>query len=271
MQHAEFSQQIRALFFGEEVPQDFQDVVNEYYRLASNGSKTSARVVSFHHMVTNLHARSKKLIISARNYVTETLDLLQEGEDLAESMREWSEDEDGWHAMRVTSILGTASRGTWIPHKTHAKYYYSSIFVYLHWFRYNLACIKLHDALIDCLRAIQRENAALYQDNICARIAHHQDLARAGTTDFLGGVAFALGDIDERGDCYRGTFSPPGEADSLVSINTSGAQRLILPLYILRHSEHLTDLQSEGIEDALLRIGRELNFPWTYSSRRPTP
>jgi hypothetical protein len=261
------SQQIRALFFGEEVPQDFQNIVNEYYRSASNGSQSSAQLVSFHYKVIKLYARSKKLGLSTRNPVAEISDLLQEGKELAESMRGWSEDEDGWQAMPVTSVLRLESTRIWIPHKTHTKYYYSSIFVYLHWFRYNLARIKLHEVMVDCLRTLQWENVTMYPHNIQARIEYHQGQARAGITDFLGGVAFALGDIDERGDfcCYETTSKPAG-ADGVVSINTSGAQRLILPLYILRHAEYLTALQSEGIKAALLRIGRELDYPWTNST-----
>jgi hypothetical protein len=124
-------QQIRALFFGEELSEDFQDVVTEYYRSASNGSTSSARVVSFHYKVTNLYARSKKLVPHAMNRFTEILDLLQEGEALAESMVGWSEEEEGWQAMRVTSLQKSGSTQHWAPHKTHTKYYYSSVFVYV--------------------------------------------------------------------------------------------------------------------------------------------
>jgi len=136
----------------------------------------------------------------------------------------------------------------------------------LHWFRFNLARIKLHEAMIDCLRAITPEDATMSQDDIKAKVTRNVEFVRTGITDFLGGVAFALGDIDEQGAfCY----STPGEADSVVNINTTGVQRLILPLYILRHSEYLTTLQSDGIEDALLRMGRELHYPWASSSRSP--
>jgi hypothetical protein len=123
-------QQIRALFFGEELPEDFQDVVTEYYRSASNGSTSSARVVSFHYKVTNLYARSKKLVSHVISRFTEILDLLEEGEALAESMSGWSE-EEGWQAMRVTLPRKSGSTQHWAPHKTHTKYYYSSIFVYV--------------------------------------------------------------------------------------------------------------------------------------------
>jgi hypothetical protein len=123
--------------------------------------------------------------------------------------------------------------------------------------------------MIDCLRAITPENTAIFQDHIKAKIARNVELVRMGITDFLGGVAFALGDIDERGAFCDNATSTPGEADGLVNINTSGVIRLILPLYILRHSEYLTALQSEGIEDALSRMGRELNYPWASSSRSP--
>jgi hypothetical protein len=120
--------------------------------------------------------------------------------------------------------------------------------------------------MIDCLRAITPEGTTMLQDHIKAKITRNIEFVRTGITDFLGGVAFALGDIDETGAfCY----STPGEADGLVNINTSGVQRLILPLYILRHSEYLTTLQSDGIEDALLRMGRELHYPWASSSRSP--
>lgn len=124
-------QQIRALFFGEELPEDFQDVVTEYYRSASKGSTSSARVVSFHYKVTNLYARSKKLVPHATNRFTEILDLLQEGEALAESMDGWSEEEEGWQAIRVTSLRKSGSTQHWAPHKTHTKYYYSSVLVYV--------------------------------------------------------------------------------------------------------------------------------------------
>jgi hypothetical protein len=124
-------QQIRALFFGEELPEDFQDVVTEYYRSASNGSTSSARVVSFHYKVTNLYARSKKLVPHVISRFTEILDLLEEGEALAESMSGWSEEEEGWQAMRVTLPRKSDSTQHWAPHKTHTKYYYSSIFVYV--------------------------------------------------------------------------------------------------------------------------------------------
>jgi hypothetical protein len=123
--------------------------------------------------------------------------------------------------------------------------------------------------MIDCLRAIILEDTTMFQDQIKAKITRNVEFVRTGITDFLGGVAFALGDIDERGTFFYSTTSTPGEADSPVNINASGVQRLILPLYILRHSEYLTTLQSDGIEDALLRMGRELNYPWTSSSRTP--
>jgi hypothetical protein len=247
------------------VPEDFQDVVNEYYRSASGGSECSALVVSFHYRVIKLFARSKKLLHSASSSVKGTLDLLQEGERLAESVRGWSELEDGWQAMRVTSVPGPASRRTWIPHKTHSKYYYSSIFVYLHWFRYNLARVKLHEVMVDCLNALPRQDITSYQHSIQVRTEYHRGQIQAGLTDFLGGVAFALGDINECGDfCEMDAL--PHEPDGLATINVTGAQRLIIPLYILRHSKYLTALQSEGIEAALLRIGRELNYPWTRKS-----
>jgi hypothetical protein len=123
--------------------------------------------------------------------------------------------------------------------------------------------------MIDCLRAITPEGDTMLQDHIKAKITRNIELVRAGITDFLGGVAFSLGDIDERGAFCYSTTSTPGEADGQVNVNPSGVLRLILPLYILRHSEYLTTLQSEGIEDALLRMGRELHFPWTSSSRSP--
>jgi hypothetical protein len=121
--------------------------------------------------------------------------------------------------------------------------------------------------MIDCLRAITPDGATMLQDHIKAKITRNIELVRTGITDFLGGVAFSLGDIDEQGAFCYSTTSTPGEADGLVNINPSGVQRLILPLYILRHSEYLTTLQSDGIEDALLRMGRELHYPWTSSSR----
>jgi hypothetical protein len=139
----------------------------------------------------------------------------------------------------------------------------------LHWFRFNLARIKLHEAMIDCLRAITPEDATMSQDDIKAKVTRNVEFVRTGITDFLGGVAFALGDIDEQGAFCYSTTSTPGEVDSVVNINTTGVQRLILPLYILRHSEYLTTLQSDGIEDALLRMGRELHYPWASSSRSP--
>lgn len=123
--------------------------------------------------------------------------------------------------------------------------------------------------MIDCLRAITSEDATMFQDEIKAKITRNVEFVRTGITDFLGGVAFALGDINERGTFCYSTTSTPGEADSLVNINASGVLRLILPLYILRHSEYLTPLQSDGIEDALLRMGRELNYPWASSSQTP--
>jgi hypothetical protein len=253
------------------VPQDFQDVVNEYYRSASDGSACSALVVSFHYRVTNLFARSKALLRSTSDRVKGTLDLLQEGEDLAECARGWSELEDGWRAMRVTSVPGPASRRTWMPHKTHSKYYYASIFVYLHWFRYNLARVKLHEVMLDCLNALHLHEVTSYQHRIQARIEYHRDQVQAGLADFLGGVAFALGDIDERGEFCCEMERLPYEADGLATINASGAQRLIIPLYILRHSKYLTAVQCEGIEAALLRIGQELNYPWTCPSQsRPS-
>jgi hypothetical protein len=228
-------------------------------------------VVSFHYQVINLFVRSKEILCSTADRVKRTLDLLQEGEGLAESMRGWSELEDGWKAVRVTSIPGLASMRTWMPHKTHSKYYYSSIFVYLHWFRYNLARVKLHEVMVDCLKALHRQGVTAYQHSIQARIEYHRDQVQAGLTDFLGGVAFALGDIDERGDFCHEMDPLQHDADGLTTINTSGAQRLILPLYILRHSKYLTALQSEGIEAALLRIGRELNYPWACPSRSHPP
>jgi hypothetical protein len=120
--------------------------------------------------------------------------------------------------------------------------------------------------MIDCLRTITSEDATSFQDHIKAKITRNVEFVRTGITDFLGGVSFSLGDIDERGAF---TTSTPGEADGPVNINASGVQRLILPLYILRHSEYLTTLQSDGIEDALSRMGRELNYPWASSSRTP--
>ena len=123
--------------------------------------------------------------------------------------------------------------------------------------------------MIDCLRAITSEDATSFQDHIKAKITRNVEFVRTGITDFLGGVAFALGDIDERGAFCYSTTSTPGNADSLVNINVSGVLRLILPLYILRHSEYLTTLQSHGIEDALLRMGQELKYPWASSSRSP--
>jgi hypothetical protein len=131
MYYAELVQQIRALFFGEELPKDFQDVVTEYYRSASNGSTSSARVVSFHYKVINLYARSKKLVPHVASRFIEILDLLEEGEALAESMSGWSEEEEGWQAMRVTLPRKAGSTQHWTPHKTHTKYYYSSVFVYV--------------------------------------------------------------------------------------------------------------------------------------------
>jgi hypothetical protein len=106
-------------------------VVTEYYRSASNESTSSARVVSFHYKVTNLYARSKKLVPHVITRFTEILDLLQEGEVLAESMDGWSEEEEGWQAMRVTPLRKSESTRHWAPHKTHTKYYYSSILVYV--------------------------------------------------------------------------------------------------------------------------------------------
>ena len=123
--------------------------------------------------------------------------------------------------------------------------------------------------MIDCLRAITPEGATIFQDQIKAKITRNVEFVRTGITDFLGGVAFSLGDIDEQGAFCYSTTSTPGEADSLVNINVRGVQRLILPLYILRHSEYPTALQSDGIEDALSRMGRELNYPWASSSRTP--
>jgi len=123
--------------------------------------------------------------------------------------------------------------------------------------------------MIDCLRAITPEATTVFQDHIKAKITRNIEFVRTGITDFLGGVAFSLGDIDETGAFYYSTTSTPGKADCVVNINTSGVLRLILPLYILRHSEYLTTLQSDGIEDALLRMGRELHFPWTNSSQSP--
>ena len=106
-------------------------MVTEYYRSASNGSTSSARVVSFHYKVTNLYARSKKLVAHVTSHFTEILDLLEEGEALEESMSGWSEEEEGWQAMRVTLPRQSGSTQHWAPHKTHTKYYYSSIFVYV--------------------------------------------------------------------------------------------------------------------------------------------
>jgi hypothetical protein len=120
--------------------------------------------------------------------------------------------------------------------------------------------------MVDCLNALPRQDIMSYQQSIQGRIEYHRGQMQAGLTDFLGGVAFALGDINECGDFCCEMDALPPEVDGLATINVSGAQRLILPLYILRHSKYLTALQSEGIEAGLLRIGRELNYPWTRKS-----
>ena len=198
----------------------------------------------------------------------EIITIIEDAKVLEAGMADWGLDID-WRQRRVSP--------TAFPHNVPlaesftltVRFYFPSQDIAGLWFRYYVARMKLHESLVDGLVYLsQSESLSSFTErsgrNVHILICEHEEIIRWAVDSFLGGTAFALGEVNDKGKVFSANRDYDW-SNGLPELDCQSAIRLLVPLQDLRHSIYVTSLQRQAIESLFIRISREMRFLWAVA------
>jgi hypothetical protein len=223
-------------------------------------SKTANSATGFFHRVARLIERAKTFLFADRpeenrSFVTEqTRQMTKYGENLDDSMADWSKQEDYWDMM---PIQGSVEGTTWASYPTLATSWFFSPWVYLYWVRYLIARVKLYEAMIELVRTdpSNSTSVASASDRMASeyQIASYKTRLQTAAWELIGLTAYAMGDISNRGR-FHSAVNMKSPAKTFQEINVVAAMQLVLPLKACLRSEHTTKDQKDAIDTAIMQV-----------------
>ncbi|ETI28742.1 hypothetical protein G647_01193 [Cladophialophora carrionii CBS 160.54] len=255
----------KPLFASEEPSQEYLMLESQLSQ-ATTVPEASLRLRSFFHGVTKLRAR-------IRNFLSMQDDASVDKAQVVESYLRAA-------ARLKEKVNGWCTDPTWLPRKVLAEppqrhlqrnpwtsgtllrlHCFSSWHAFFHWNRFFVAKACLHAALLDALSTLPktqttRVSGRTIDDLILSNTAVLQETVR----DFIGQLAYALGDVDENGQSRpipTGFVSGGGAASEHRGIDVPSTLQVQGPLSYLITLKYLGPGQREAMFLALQRIRAE--------------
>lgn len=227
-------------------------------------------MLNYYNEVIRLRAVMKTLLLREAGTSIQLCDgaltIMKAAESLESEMKGW-DSHDIWRPRRVK----TDSISDPVPdaYALSARIYFSSFPVYLHWFRFYLARMKLHESLAECLSIVSQSEGFSVLSQRLGRdpyqvLSAYEDIIRWAIDGLLGSIAFSLGEVSEQGRIGPRHLDD-GWENGLPDLNCMSAIRWVVLLHDLRQSDYLTVTQRQGVEAAFTRISMEMRFPWAVT------
>ncbi|KAJ9601872.1 hypothetical protein H2200_013621 [Cladophialophora chaetospira] len=258
----------KPLFASEEPSQEYLMLESQIPKATSKVPEASLRLRSFFHGVSKLRARIKNFLNMKedasleRSRIVESY--LRAGARLEEKVSGWCEN-PSWLPRKALSEMPQrhAPRTPWTSGTLFRTHCFGSWDAFFHWNRFFVAKICLHAALIDAISTLSSNKPSharttAIDEMIMSHTATLQDTVR----DFIGTLAYALGDLDENG-CSRPIstgFVNDGASSGNRGIDVPSTLQVQAPLSYLITLKYLGSGQREAMFLALQRIRAEFRI-----------
>jgi hypothetical protein len=265
MLSADLFQHWKPLFASEEPSQEYLMLESQLPR-ATTVPEASLRLRTFFHGVTKLRARIRNFLsmqedVSVdRSQVVESY--LRAAARLEEKVNGWCDD-PSWLPRKVLAESPPqrhVHRTAWNSGTLLRLHCFGSWHAFFHWNRFFVAKACLHAALLDALSTLSktpttRIGGRTIEDLIISNTAVLQETVR----DFLGQMAYALGDVDNSGRprSIPTGFVSGGAASEHRGIDVPSTLQVQAPLSYLISLKYLGPGQREAMFLALQRIRAE--------------
>lgn len=268
MLSADLFQHWKPLFASEEPSQEYLLLESQLGRATSRVSEASLRLRTFFHGVSKLRSRIKNFLLVKENASVARSDVIESyikaAARLEEKVSGWCSDPSWFpHKVNVDAPQRSPHRSPWTSGTLFRKYYFRSWEAFFHWNRYFVAKICLHAALLDVLPTLLEGQlvhgtAKTVDELVVSHTAVLQDTVR----DFVGTLAYALGDVDDNG-VQRAVSSPflsSGVTTEHRGIDVPSTLQVQAPLAYLITLKYLGPGQLEAMFLALQRIQAEFRI-----------
>jgi len=214
--------------------------------------------------VTKLQARVNTVLESLalqQDSATVVTTILREIKMLDISIDGWSETVEGWQPIPIIDKSPDYAFADIL-----AVHSYTSLTVFLHHIMKFVAQMRLHEGALRLLQAHlqgQDQTSLSMPEKVNATswiIAGHIKVIRQNISDFLGSIAYGLGDVDEHGKLITNTNQRLASRRAPAAHSEGSKLRsmeIFVPLSAVQHSQYLDSRQRTASGIVLQRIQDE--------------
>ena len=267
MLSADLFQHWKPLFASEEPSQEYLMLESQIPKANPNVPEASLRLRSFFHGVSKLRARIKNFLSMEKDA---SVDKSQVVSSYVRAAARLEDKINGWcnipswlpRKVSADTLHRAVHRTPWTSGKLFRLHFFSSWEAFFHWNRFTVAKICLHAALLDAMSTLPQHSAHGSGDmamNVDKMVMSHTAVLQETVRDFLGTLAYALGDVDEdgRAQSLPTAIVSDGATDKHRGINAPATLQVQAPLSYLITLKYLGPGQREAMFLALQRIRAE--------------
>lgn len=271
MLSADLFQHWKPLFASEEPSQEYLMLESQIPRATSNVPDASLRMRNFFHGVSKLRARIKNFISMKKDASVERSQIvesyLRAATRLEDKINGWCDDPN-WLPRKVMadSPPRHLQRSPWESGTLFRIHCFASWDAFFHWNRYFVAKICLHAAILDAITTMldsqTADGSSSTTMNINGLIISHTATLQETVRDFIGTLAYALGDVDKNGwlRSVPTAFLSDGASTEHRGIDVPSTLQVQAPLSYLITLKYLGPGQREAMFVALQRIRAEFRL-----------
>lgn len=259
---ADLFQHWKPLFASEEPSQEYLKLEAQIPR-AVEVPTASLKLRSFFHGVSKLRARVKNFLLCDDPSIDRSQAVgsyLKAAARLEAKIDGWC-DIPSWLPRNIAANTSQryVQRTPWAGGSLFTIHWFATWDAFFHWNRYRIAKICLHAALLDALSALSDQESREGAFNVDNLIISHTAAIQETIKEFLGTLAWALGDVD-----YEGRLRPlptaitnDGASPDHRGIDITSTMQVQAPLAYLVTLQYLAPGQREAMFLALQRIRAE--------------
>jgi len=268
MLSADLFQHWKPLFASEEPNQEYLMLESQISRATSNVPEASLRLRNFFHGVSKLRSRIKNFVNMREDVSLERPKIvesyLRAAARLEDKVDGWCND-PSWLPRKVIGEMPQRHphRTPWTSGTLFRLHCFGSWNAFFHWNRYFVAKICLHAALIDVVSTLSSDESSPAKTKaINETIISHTATLQETVREFVGILAYALGDVDENGRSRSNStgFVVDGSSSELRGIDVPSTLQVQAPLAYLITLKYLGSGQREAMFLALQRIRGEFRI-----------
>ena len=268
MLSADLFQHWKPLFASEEPSQEYLMLESQLPKATSRVSQASLTLRTFFHGVSKLRSRIKNFLSLKEDAAVEKARVIESylkaAARLEERVSGWCTDLS-WTPRKIPvgSPHRNIERTPWTSGTLFRLYCFGSWEAFFHWNRFFVSKICLHAAILDVLSTLRGSESAFGGAHMPDDLyTSHTAVLQETVRDFIGTLAYALGDVDEEGR-QRGIstgFIGNGMSTEQRGIDVPSTLQVQAPLSYLITLKHLGPGQREAMFLALQRIQGEFRI-----------